>query len=180
MTQHKITIEKLKEGNTYGTEIYQQIVGEIDLTAIIFAVNGIKAQALTIEEAPKAGGYSLQNLLSHLADRPSDVKDGVASIAEERARQIKEKDFNDSHDDCATNGQLAKAAACYAMHSARLSDYRAGMEQATPEERGKAMPQWPWDIEWWKPTTRRRDLVKAGALIAAEIDRLDRMEGGDA
>jgi len=33
---------------------------------------------------------------------------------------------------------------------------------------------WPWGKEWWKPSDRRRDLVKAGALIAAEIDRLDR------
>jgi hypothetical protein len=31
--------------------------------------------------------------------------------------------------------------------------------------------------EWWKPTNRRRDLVKAGALILAEIERLDRAAG---
>lgn len=35
---------------------------------------------------------------------------------------------------------------------------------------------WPWDESWWKPTNRRRDLVKAGALILAEIERLDRAE----
>jgi hypothetical protein len=36
--------------------------------------------------------------------------------------------------------------------------------------------QWPggWDWSWFKPTTPRRDLVKAGALIVAEIERLDR------
>jgi hypothetical protein len=33
---------------------------------------------------------------------------------------------------------------------------------------------WPWDLKWWKPTTPRRDLVKAAALIVAEIERLDR------
>jgi hypothetical protein len=33
---------------------------------------------------------------------------------------------------------------------------------------------WPWDRKWWKPTDRRRDLVKAAALILAEIERLDR------
>jgi hypothetical protein len=38
---------------------------------------------------------------------------------------------------------------------------------------------WPWDKGWWKPTpdNRIRELEKAGALIAAEIDRLQRMEG---
>ena len=37
-------------------------------------------------------------------------------------------------------------------------------------------PSWPWVRRWWKPTDRRRDLVKAGALILAEIERLDRIE----
>jgi hypothetical protein len=36
---------------------------------------------------------------------------------------------------------------------------------------------WPWDAEWWKPSPDSvRNLVKAGALIAAEIDRLQRKE----
>ena len=35
---------------------------------------------------------------------------------------------------------------------------------------------WPWLSSWWKPSTNRRDLVKAGALILAEIERLDRAE----
>lgn len=35
---------------------------------------------------------------------------------------------------------------------------------------------WPWNGRWWKPTNRRRDLIKAGALIVAEIERLDRAE----
>jgi hypothetical protein len=34
---------------------------------------------------------------------------------------------------------------------------------------------WPWDASWWKPSNDPvRNLVKAGALIAAEIDRLQR------
>ena len=37
---------------------------------------------------------------------------------------------------------------------------------------------WPhtWDASWWKPKDRRRDLVRAGALIIAEIERLDRLD----
>lgn len=35
-------------------------------------------------------------------------------------------------------------------------------------------PDWPWDEEWWKPSLDPiRNLEKAGALIAAEIDRLE-------
>ena len=35
----------------------------------------------------------------------------------------------------------------------------------------------PWDGKGWQPTTYRRNLVKAGALIVAEIERLDRAAG---
>lgn len=44
---------------------------------------------------------------------------------------------------------------------------------------GRGAPAgWPWHPKWWKPTPddRIRELAKAGALIAAEIDRLQRME----
>lgn len=41
---------------------------------------------------------------------------------------------------------------------------------------GHSPPGWPW-AWWWKPSTEIRDLVKAGALIAAEIDRLQRETG---
>jgi len=37
----------------------------------------------------------------------------------------------------------------------------------------------PWNVVWWKPTPddRIRELAKAGALIAAEIDRLIYISG---
>ncbi len=35
---------------------------------------------------------------------------------------------------------------------------------------------WPWFAQWWKPGDRRRELVKAGALILADIERLDRVK----
>jgi hypothetical protein len=40
---------------------------------------------------------------------------------------------------------------------------------------------WPWDRAWWKPSpnNRIRDMEKAGALIAAEIDRLQRSQEGE-
>ena len=41
-------------------------------------------------------------------------------------------------------------------------------------------PAVTWDSEWWKPKDRRRDLIRAGALIVAEIERLDRNKGASA
>lgn len=54
----------------------------------------------------------------------------------------------------------------------------AALAAGWPHERdiGRGLkPQyWPFNQEWWKPTTARHNLVKAGALIAAEIERIDR------
>ncbi|MFN3321313.1 MAG: hypothetical protein ACK43M_21435, partial [Allorhizobium sp.] len=83
-----------------------------------------------------------------------------------------------AHKDCS----LAKAAAIYTVGATLDGPDRAVMDahgaSGTP---GWMKELWPWGIEWWKPTDRRRDLVKAGALIIAEIERLDRAatEGKD-
>ena len=61
---------------------------------------------------------------------------------------------------------MAAAAACYALASFLRNDLARIFKR-----------YWPWDREWWKPTTQRRDLVKAGALILAEIERIDRASG---
>ena len=93
----------------------------------------------------------------------------IDDIAAERKRQIDQEGWHPSHDDAHSNGELAGAAACYAMHGVSIQN--VALRQGV-----KAMVRdlWPWAQSWWKPTDRRRDLVKAGALIAAEIERLDR------
>lgn len=96
---------------------------------------------------------------------PIDQSKALIDVMNERDRQHNEEGWSPDHDDTHTDGELARAAACYA------SPILPG-----PHD----LPiGWPteWDAGWWKPTTRRRDLVKAAALILAEIERLDRMEG---
>ncbi|MNC99215.1 hypothetical protein D3C83_174210 [compost metagenome] len=66
---------------------------------------------------------------------------------------------------------MAGAAACYAI-------YRSHLDPVELMGEGTLEMSWPWEGCWWKPTGRRRDLVKAGALILAEIERLDRAEIG--
>lgn len=92
----------------------------------------------------------------------------LEDIATERQRQTKAEGWSPEHDDTHTKFELASAASCYAIHAQYV-------------DRDKIAPDnppawWPWDGSWWKPTDRRRDLVKAGALIVAEIERLDRMQ----
>lgn len=87
----------------------------------------------------------------------------IEDIAAERQRQIETEGWSIEHDDSHSDGELARAAACYAY------DDRKKYKAAAPVD-------WPWSQAWWKPKTKREDLVRAGALIAAEIDRLDRLE----
>ena len=85
-------------------------------------------------------------------------------VLAERQRQISAEGWTPEHDDEHSNGEMGEAAACYAA-SARLP--------AILKKRA-APAYWPWDATWWKPSSPRRDLIKAGALILAEIERLDR------
>jgi hypothetical protein len=90
----------------------------------------------------------------------------------ERARQVVDEGWTAEHDDNHRNGELAAAAACYARPI-----YGNGSRFADPEILAKEVPAgWPWPAYWWKPKTRRRDLVRAAALLLAEIERLDRAE----
>lgn len=93
-------------------------------------------------------------------------KTGIELIAEERQRQIEKEGWTPEHDAHHDTGDLALAAAAYA--SAEL--YR----RTTSEGCDNTPHIWPFEREWWKPTPndRIRELQKAGALIAAEIDRL--------
>jgi hypothetical protein len=86
-------------------------------------------------------------------EKQKSVESGVDLIAAERARQVSAEGWTAEHDDGHTHGELAAAAAAYAW------PYAPAL--------------WPWG-DGFKPTSRERDLVRAGALIAAEIDRLRR------
>tara|TARA_R100001086_G_scaffold219041_1_gene135828 strand:- start:136 stop:492 length:357 start_codon:yes stop_codon:yes gene_type:complete len=96
--------------------------------------------------------------------------DATADVLHERIRQIEIEGWTAAHDDEHDKGEMADAAAAYAL-SARG---RCRLDLASAP--GKAPWFWPWSQTWWKPKTRRQDLVRAGALIIAEIERLDRAE----
>lgn len=87
-------------------------------------------------------------------------------VIAERRRQISVEEWTPDNDDDHEGGEMALAAAAYAENAAR--GYDGDICDEDPPY------AWPWADKWWKPTTRRRDLVKAGALILAEIERLDR------
>lgn len=101
------------------------------------------------------------------ADRDDTATRGIIDIARERERQMSEEGWSIEHDDAHTDGSLARAAATYALGSSGPTNY--ALSHAWPTA---------WSAKWYKPTTPRRDLVIAGALILAEIERMDRAEEG--
>ncbi|PVX86428.1 hypothetical protein [Paraburkholderia unamae] len=111
-----------------------------------------------------ASQASIAQLSTQTVDKPMQ-SDAERDVLAERARQVSEEGWTPTHDDQNDLGQLASAAACYAL------THRWTRIDAPP-------PHWPgdWARAWWKPTTARRDLVKAGALIIAEVERIDRAE----
>lgn len=113
------------------------------------------------------------------------MKNGSELITEERQRQIEKEGWTSEHDDEHEGGELAYAAICYA----------APVPIFTKEVNGgdiKFIDPWPWfdtvevtryddglttQVPAWdkrKKHSKLRKLVIAGALIAAEIDRLHR------
>jgi hypothetical protein len=100
---------------------------------------------------------------------------GIERIAAERKRQIEEEGWTEEHDDRLIYGQLANAAASYAITEYKGSRFvrREGL-WVEPIN----LFIWPFDKDKRKPVpdNRIRELEKAGALIAAEIDRLLRLE----
>ena len=90
------------------------------------------------------------------------LSNAVQSVIAERQRHQSAEGWTPEHDDQYSKSQLLWASSCYVLNAIH------------PFNR---IPfDWPWTPEWWKPTNPRRDLVKAGALILAEIERIDRQE----
>lgn len=113
-------------------------------------------QYIPSKNAPNVHGLSGSN------DRKTQAMTRAAQdVLAERQRQVEAEGWTPEHDDTHSEGEIAAAAACYAFTAVR-----------SPHDIQSRI--WPWSIDWWKPTTPRRDLVKAGALILAEIERLDR------
>lgn len=104
---------------------------------------------------------------------------GVELIAAERQRQIEKEGFDALHDDQyrAVPGTLTMAAITYCTMAGSSPDVRNALRTQAVHSM-----YWPkhWHPSWWKPgkdnthASRIRELTKAGALIAAEIDRLER------
>lgn len=104
-----------------------------------------------------------RQLLSILAAAPGkEVPQAWIDVQEERRRQITAEGWTPEHDDLYCAAELPRAAAAYILNGAN----------------DEAPAIWPFVAKWWKPRDARSNYVRAGALILAEIERLDRAAPG--
>lgn len=114
----------------------------------------VKAALDLVWEESETHGDLVCRLWRSMASVAPEHSTAALDVLAERRRQIEAEGWTQEDDDKQTDSEMAHAAACYALNNASV---------------------WPYSISWWKPTDRRRNLVKAGALILAEIERLDRL-----
>lgn len=144
--------DELADAYTY-LDLTAQAAG-IDLESAVLSKFGKVSARIGYEDALLRRSHSS-------AVEMSETRGAViAEIAAERRRQVEAEGWTPEHDDAHTRGELAFAAVCYADPLYR--------------EREQAPLKWPWDARCWKPKDRRRDLIRAAALLVAEIERLDR------
>ena len=87
------------------------------------------------------------------------MKTGIEQITEERVKQIAKYNHTALNDQCYKNGELLKAAAAYLL--------------AVSEGEDVGIEKWPWHPDGFKNEGYISSLKKAGAFIAAELDRLN-------
>ncbi|MEW3614809.1 hypothetical protein [Pseudomonas aeruginosa] len=115
---------------------------------------------------PECGGRYDLVAEANITAPAGQVPQAWLDVQAERRRQVEAEGWTPEHDDEHSHGQMARAAACYALAgSSAPNDGTAALLVSLA---------WPWDEQWWKPSTARRDMVKACALGLAEIERLDR------
>lgn len=102
-----------------------------------------------------------------LSELPEENMTILGEIARERQRQIDVEGWTPEHDDEHDKGELAIAAACYAWRAVGFINLVDGKEEPPPS--------WPWDKKWWKPKSPHRDLIRAAALLHAELERQGRL-----
>lgn len=152
------TAEKAQEHGVFNMDIHSQTV-----LALLDELEKMQAQSSKWCKAfhkAVSVGARYEERIAELEARAFNP--AILDVIAERQRQQSVEGWTPEHDDEHCNGELAMAAVCYIN------------ETGTVNRNGGKPWGWPWDASWWKPNARRRNLVKAGALILAEIERIDR------
>jgi hypothetical protein len=173
---------QLNHTTTYGKTPEQKEIaadaGEVTARALGCCIEAKKSYEDFRERTPAEAALEIERLRDELKVLSCDMIIGIKLIIQERKRQIEVEGWTFEHDDKHDRGELAMAAACYAIKELYLQPGNPEDELGVFSQDG--VDGWPWKSEWDKRNKHStiRRLSIAGALIAAEIDRLFR--AGDA
>lgn len=106
----------------------------------------------------------------------SGLSKAEQDVLAERTRQVTGEGFTAGGDDQYDPGTLASAGTCYGMYAADMLHPMSQGDGFVALE-GQPPLNWPWDANWWKPKDPRDAMVKAAALLIAEIEKMDRAAG---
>ncbi|MFD1330728.1 hypothetical protein ACFQ4O_01805 [Methylopila musalis] len=141
----------------------------LEATRAVEAVEGAdatqrsaRAQLVILAAMTRAQDLALRDNTRMATSDTEAARDVLA----ERRRQVEAEGWTLEHDDAHDAGEMSAAGAAYAMSAYLGTTTRYLALDPTGF--------WPWDPSWWKPKSPREDLVRAGALILAEIERMDR------
>lgn len=149
--EHKLTAEQWDAAIDAAIALHSN--SQVALPGRVFANDGSQPEDDAHLQCPACAGSG------HVEDLTAAARD----VLVERGRQQKVEGWTPEHDDANAPMAMALAGASYVLSAAGRGSLN-----------GCPSILWPWSKQWWKPTSPRHDLVKAGALIQAEIERLDR------
>ncbi|ERX39889.1 TPA: hypothetical protein ACRMKO_000245 [Pseudomonas aeruginosa] len=129
-------------------KLYTHCETEAQIEAYILDMHR-SSDSLTLRKVPLYGAPVAQ---------AGQVPQAWLDVQAERRRQITAEGWTPEHDDLYCAAELPRAAAAYILNGAN----------------DEAPAIWPFVAKWWKPRDARSNYVRAGALILAEIERLDR------
>jgi len=118
-------------------------------------------------------GSKLTAALRRLLEIDQESVLAITDIAEERVRQIDSEGWSPQHDDEHSDGEMADAAACYAVGSTMENEVPRFWD-GLPTRLKRRTTVWPWSPEWWKPKSPHHNKVRAAALLVAELARIQR------
>lgn len=96
----------------------------------------------------------------------------IQDVVSERQRQQLVEGYTTDLDDNYTHNEMTAAAVGYAQHVVSRGWVHSFDNENYQSETCPSI--WPWDEKYWKPKSPREDLVRAAALLIAEIERIDR------
>lgn len=180
------------DGTALGTEIYQDDtclseILPIKRLEIVFEAGKLNTAVMELcnqkIEMDAKVDLNVMELILNLIPLMSEVQKRqvistalgnpfVTAIQSERERQKTKEGWTTEHDDEHSDAELALAAAVYCLTAARYRDNSPIYRDNSPI----CQSLWPGTIEYLKPKNPVKDLIRAGALIVAELERLDRLE----